>query len=830
MLTYFYQYDGKTNFTTYIDSLNLQSTDRLLLQIFTTSLTVEDLYEVHDKVTALLPNIEIVAVHTNHFIFDGTLVVDSTIFAFTLLGTNNCKVFYKSHNEHNIYSISEHYYQNRFYPSFIQLLSTTEKEETQDFIEQLSEIMPTASILGGILAWEDENFLLYNKKRIYSGYLGIILSGEHLTISAHHTSGVTPIGKEHTVTSADNHMIYSVDNIPAKEFYTNYLSASVEENSSFYGHRFPLVFHKNNGKISSSVILQPFEEGIKSGIKAQTGDIISLGYRNFNSVAKSIKTVRTHLSNISCDYLFTYSSKDRIIELLKSAMDVHVNMPMFGLLTDYEFSTTTENKEIISDSFAICGLGSNHTSIVTDSNIDIFDFQTTEDVEKSILLKLVENTSQELDTLNKALEDAVIQKNNELLDQYYLDQLTRLPNLNRLSEDLYNKKPKGLALIDISAFVDINNFYGAQIGNRVLEEFAELVEDSFATSSYSTYRIYSDIFAIVTNEENFHRFANQMHILQSRIDKHCFINEKEQIYLNTTIALSNSPTNIYENASMTLQHAKSEKITYLVYNESLGIEESIHSNLMWSANIRQAIDNDRIVPFFQPMYNNDTKIIDRFEVLMRLVDDKGAIISPYLFLPIAKKAGLYPKLTKIIIKKAFAYFYDKNYKFSINLSSEDILNNATRSFIYNQLAKFPQPQNVVFEIVESESIENYDTVISFIREVKQYGAQIAIDDFGTGFSNFHYLFKLNVDCIKIDGTIIKQMNTDRSAFLVAESIVEFANKLGISTVAEYVADENTFNTTNSMGINYSQGYYVAKPLDSIEDLGDYEENFRDSIL
>jgi EAL domain-containing protein (putative c-di-GMP-specific phosphodiesterase class I) len=281
------------------------------------------------------------------------------------------------------------------------------------------------------------------------------------------------------------------------------------------------------------------------------------------------------------------------------------------------------------------------------------------------------------------------------------------------------------------------------------------------------------------------------------------------------MAISNMQLALYENTSMTLQHAKSEKISYLIYNEHLKIEDSIISNLTWSSKIRNAIDENRIVPFYQPIYNNELEKIDRFEVLMRIIDEDGNVVSPMQFLPIAKKAGLYDKLTKLIIQKSFDYFEDKPFKFSINLSADDINNTRTRSYIYQHLNDFSRPENVIFEIVESESIENYDSMISFISEVKRFGAQIAIDDFGTGFSNFHYLFKLKVDSIKIDGTIIQQMQHDPSAELVAETIVSFANKMGISTVAEYVTDESIFYKIKKMGIGFAQGYFVAMPASDI---------------
>jgi EAL domain-containing protein (putative c-di-GMP-specific phosphodiesterase class I) len=266
---------------------------------------------------------------------------------------------------------------------------------------------------------------------------------------------------------------------------------------------------------------------------------------------------------------------------------------------------------------------------------------------------------------------------------------------------------------------------------------------------------------------------------------------------------------------MTLEYAKSNKLTYLVYAKSLQIEESIKNNLIWTARIRSAIQNNRILPYFQAIYNNSTKEIDRYEVLIRLVDENGKVHTPDKFLDIAKKANLYKQLTKIVIDKSFDYFDHSDYKFSINLSAEDIVDKNTRHYIYKKLEQYPNSSHVIFEIVESECIENYDEVRDFISNCKQYGIEIAIDDLGTGFSNFMNLSKLDVDIIKIDGSIIQLVLGENTAAQVTETIVDFANKVGVKTVAEFVSDKDIFLKINTLGISFSQGYYVSKPMENI---------------
>lgn len=147
---------------------------------------------------------------------------------------------------------------------------------------------------------------------------------------------------------------------------------------------------------------------------------------------------------------------------------------------------------------------------------------------------------------------------------------------------------------------------------------------------------------------------------------------------------------------------------------------------------------------------------------------------------------------------------------------EDIINSEMFNFILKKL-KFSSASNrVIFEIVESEAIKNFDKISRFINEIKRYGAKIAIDDFGDGYSNFAYLMKMNVDFLKIDGSLIQDIDTDKNSFLVVETIVDFANKLGIKTIAEFVHSSTVMDKVKTMGIDFSQGYHIDKPSVSVE--------------
>jgi len=164
-----------------------------------------------------------------------------------------------------------------------------------------------------------------------------------------------------------------------------------------------------------------------------------------------------------------------------------------------------------------------------------------------------------------------------------------------------------------------------------------------------------------------------------------------------------------------------------------------------------------------------------------------------------------------MLSKSFEAFKNTDNEFSVNITIEDILNNNIKEYIIMMLEKYNIGSRVVFEIVESESIENFKEVLYFIKNIKSYGCKIAIDDFGTGYSNFEYLVKLEADYIKIDGSLIKEIDTNITSQIVVKNIVNFAKDLKMKTIAEFVENEFIFKKVKELGVDYSQGYYFSEP-------------------
>jgi len=278
------------------------------------------------------------------------------------------------------------------------------------------------------------------------------------------------------------------------------------------------------------------------------------------------------------------------------------------------------------------------------------------------------------------------------------------------------------------------------------------------------------------------------------------------------VSFNHDTDNILEHADMALKFTKRQKKHWLFYDKSMKMKKEYGNNLKWTRIINGAIKSNRIITYFQPIYNNKNNNLEKYETLVRLISESGKIILPETFLPVAKKTKQYVYITKRVIQEAFSCFKDKNCEIAINLSIEDMLNNDTVEFIINSLIKNNIGSQVIFELLESEGIECYEQVYNFIQLVKKIGCKIAIDDFGSGYSNFDHILKLDVDFLKIDSSLIENIDEDQNSQIIVKTIVEFCKKLDIKTIAEKVHCKKVFDMVVNLGVCYSQGFYLGEPL------------------
>ncbi len=419
-----------------------------------------------------------------------------------------------------------------------------------------------------------------------------------------------------------------------------------------------------------------------------------------------------------------------------------------------------------------------------------------------------------LEDLNSELKhhiSLVEEKNKELEIQLYTDKLTSLPNRLSLIEAIKKTQKPFLVLLNIDSFKEINDFYGSEIGDKVINDIALKLQELAKGTGFTLYKMQADEYALL-NAGTFENFDEFIVTLHDKLEDHKIYLKDQEVHIRITAgAAHESEESVLAKADMSLKRAKKTRRSYLIYDDSMTVMKEYEENFKWLNMLKSALEEGRLVSYYQPIYNNRTGEINKYECLARLISAEGNVYSPYFFIDISKKSRLYQKITRKIVTDAFETFKSNTATFSLNLSIDDILDKNTIDFIFEGMKRYDIGSRVIFEILESEGIENYENVAEFINAAKELGAKVAIDDFGSGYSNFSHILKLNIDFLKIDASIIKNSDTDKNSQIISQTIVDFSKKLNIKTVAEFVHSHDVFEIVKNFGVDFSQGYYIAEP-------------------
>ncbi|NLC28424.1 MAG: EAL domain-containing protein [Campylobacteraceae bacterium] len=351
----------------------------------------------------------------------------------------------------------------------------------------------------------------------------------------------------------------------------------------------------------------------------------------------------------------------------------------------------------------------------------------------------------------------IVEQRETISKQAFTHPLTGLPNRQKLIKDLQEGSVLALALVDIDKFSQINDLYGYKNGDTILTKLAHEVDIYIKDfKDFALYHLNADEFILTANSsESKAEFEAFVKNLIERIDHLEVHFDDIHIMLDLSCGISFEPPNkLLQTATMAMKHSRLIRENVAIYTENLNNSKEYEKNILWSSRLHIALLSDNITPYFQPIVNNITQEWEKYEALVRLIEN-DAVHSPFHFLKIAKQTKQYKSITRAVVRKSFETFKNLECSVSINLSKYDIIDSSTRKFLIDSIKESNIGNRLVLEIVESEGIENFEEITFFINEVKKLGCQIAIDDFGTGYSNFAYLLKLNPDFIKIDGSIVK---------------------------------------------------------------------------
>ncbi len=396
-----------------------------------------------------------------------------------------------------------------------------------------------------------------------------------------------------------------------------------------------------------------------------------------------------------------------------------------------------------------------------------------------------------------------------------------------------NNNIKTLFLVDILYMKDLNAIYDFKNGDFIIRQLdsilktniKELIKEELKRNIYINIKnTHADVFEIyLLDDLSIEEIVIVKNIIYESIVSNNFklLDNYGTINIDITIGCAKSEDqHIKIYAEKALYNAKLNFIHYMYYDSFLYKNESVNENLLDVLNY--SIENNLVEPYFQAIMDNKTNKIVKYEALMRIFDKEGRMLMPNNFIYKAKKCRLYNKLMEILIDKIIVYILKYKIHISINLDYTDILNPQIKKALVSKIKSNNIGEYLTLEILESEKVSSFDTVNEFINDVKQFGVKIAIDDFGTGFSNYENILNLNIDYIKIDGSLIRKINEDIYLNLI-KSIVLFSKQQNIKVVAEFVSDLKILRYVKNIEIDYSQGYYIGKPTHIQELFGEENE-------
>ena len=406
----------------------------------------------------------------------------------------------------------------------------------------------------------------------------------------------------------------------------------------------------------------------------------------------------------------------------------------------------------------------------------------------------------------------IIGNKEEIEKNRYIDVMTGFFNRDKLFSDLKNisrKRNFTLVLFNFDNLREVNIEFGYDIGDFTIKKIAKLLYDKRPTKNTVIYRSYTNEFAmLITTNVTRWDLVGYFKKLSLFLEKQKFTIQNNTIIPKITIGGAQGNEDLFTKADKSVIQAKRDRKPFELYSGEINTSDK---NQKMINIIKNAIKNDLVVPYYQPILNIKANMIDRYETLMRIEDNEGNIYVPNDFIEIAREANLYSKLIYKMFSAAYFYYKSTDYKFSINLYKEDLRDKVLADSLLQTIENKGIGNKLIIEIVKANSSQNYHDVDKVIRGFKAFGCQIAIDDFGEYYTQYERLHELNIDYIQISKELIKDIDTRKDKEEIVAKIVSYAKKSNIKTIAEYIDNASILEKVKELDIDYAQGYFISLP-------------------
>ncbi|MCA9149023.1 MAG: EAL domain-containing protein [Planctomycetales bacterium] len=408
---------------------------------------------------------------------------------------------------------------------------------------------------------------------------------------------------------------------------------------------------------------------------------------------------------------------------------------------------------------------------------------------------------------------------------FFLDRLQRA--IRRLGSD---EAQSGFAVIylDVDNFKLINDSLGHSFGDELLMAVAHRIERCIRSSESLVARLGGDEFAILIESLPNTAAVEAIAVRIIEAISRPFAFHGREVFTSTSIGIavcsdaSSNAEDVLREADTAMYQAKSlGKNAYEVFDPDM--KEQVTRRLEMEHDLRRALERNELRLYYQPIVRLQGNRIDAFEALVRWEHPQHGMISPEQFIPLAEETGLIVPLGSWVLHEAcrqLAEWQQRGWhdlRVSVNVSSKQLTNRDFIDEVAHALHTFQVPAATLkLEITESAIMENPETGVEILRELRELGVRIGIDDFGTGYSSLASLHRLPLDVLKVDRSFVSKMVDSQENTAIVRTIMALAESLNLSVIAEGIETPEQHGTLGAMGCEYGQGYLFARPLPSDE--------------
>ncbi|WP_158120114.1 bifunctional diguanylate cyclase/phosphodiesterase [Vibrio metoecus] len=807
-----------------LETLDLPYGQSVLVQIFS-PLSAEQVLVLAERIRAQYPQACLLGCSTEEVIFQGEIHYHTTLLQVT--------VFEQTYLSRAVVTYSEDYIADGQYLARRLELNESSKavvcfSEQMDTLQaprfslhtELGTAVPVAG--GAAKQTATGRWVLLDDTCYQQASVAVALHGEALLVEIGGYTEWQPVGRTYRVTAVEGNRVLSLDDEPIEVVYERNLGAQPD-----HCHEWLISFPLMKGECRQQDIFLPLSLDARGGLHFDrplaVQDEVRFCFDHPSLTLEKVYLKAQQLQAKQCQQVWVFNCALRLNFMNENheLEPLQAVAPTDGCYCWGELLHVQGQQQVMHHSMTFLALREGELRDLELAPLPNYPVGMT-----SPLFNLIRHAFHDLDIMTDNLAQQIRAQTSLLTASYRRDRRTGLPNRVVLRERLQQfAEHEHLIAIKVTNFNQINEKYGYPVGDKLLrdlsDQFQSYLDQQLAGRSV-LYAIgvgeWATVFCSQVDEQIIHSHFSQ------------FVEQLEHVnfepwglpnvdYLSISLCAGlvsqrdfaeHTPDDLLLRAIEARRNAFNNNRHFCNASRLKSQETVRQDRLNWLSRVSRAVLRDDVVVYAQPICEARSHVVASYECLVR-IEDEGEIILPGHFLPIITDTHLYTRLSRQMISHTFTMMRHRPEAFSINLSPQDLMSERTLQHLEAAIKLMADPSRVGLEVLESEQIKDYGRMIEVCNHFRSLGATIIVDDFGSGYSNIDEIVKLEPQVIKLDGSLIRNIDQDIKQRRIAEQLVKLCQVLNAKTVAEFVHNQTVCRISEDMGVDYLQGYFLGRP-------------------